>query len=376
MLRERQSADTAQSKEDVLAFFRKLKKIDNALRFPEGSGQRLLDIELKPAPFQKRHLFDNMAKQAPALYRDFPQPMARKSDGDIVCTPEQLATRLSKCTSSETYPVRLGTSDEKRDLSIAEILQRWRQSGVIMGVTDLPVRDSALSEFFDVDFLQPWNLMSGASENIRELEMLTAVFSTAGKLTDSHSDDMAVCNHCCIGSKLWLAWDTYEGLAAGLDDVERISVTTRARFDAEAFFSLKSACWFVIRPGETLFLPGKFTHRVYTLENYIGVGSFYVGFSNLLHTARRWMTHGSLWDPEPDGPKGQRADDLLTFGMSSLKTVLHSGGANQQDYGIAEIATALDHIDWSDPVVATLLRDRPNFARAADMLRKATAQTS
>ncbi|MCG7521478.1 hypothetical protein MHN28_17585 [Ruegeria sp. Ofav3-42] len=375
MLHRKFEANKPDSDEAVLSFFHSLRRIDRNLQFPEGSGQRLQDLELKPFPFNKSHLFECIARQQPVLYSDFPRPLARGSDGGHVCAPDQLAAQLARCTAPDTYRVRLGTGDEKRHLTIAEILQRWRQSGVVMGVTDLPVRNGPLAEYFDVDFLKPWNLMPNASDEIRELEMLTAVFSTAGKLTDSHSDDMAVCNHCCVGSKLWLAWETYEGLDAGLEDVERVDLNAKARFDPEAFLSLKSACWFIVQPGETIFLPGKFTHRVYTLENYIGVGSFYVGFSNLLHTARRWMTHGSLWDPVADGPKGQHADKLLEFGSAELMKVLQADQEKQRDFGTDAISVALDHINWSDPDVMGIVKARTSFARAAEALRKAGKKT-
>jgi len=104
---------------------------------------------------------------------------------------------------------------------------------------------------------------------------MTLVISSQGNVTDSHSDDPDGSNHCFVGRKLWLAWDTFEGRAAGLQDCSRDLVRERARFDLATFAALPSACWWTVGAGETLFLPGRLTHRVITLEPYIGIGSFY-----------------------------------------------------------------------------------------------------
>ena len=69
-------------------------------------------------------------------------------------------------------------------------------------------------------------------------------------------------------------WDTQEGRKAGLEDVERDIVYGRAAFDLPTFCKLDSARWLTVGPEETLFLPGRFTHRVVTVERYLGFGSF------------------------------------------------------------------------------------------------------
>ena len=374
MLRSDLKADRVRADEAVLSHFTRLSRADRSLQMPKGCGQRLLDLEVKPVPFVESHLFQSIATQSPALYSNFPRPLRRRRDGNFVCQPEDVAEQLSKCTAPRAYEVRIGSGDEKRNLTISEILQRWRMPGTLLGVTDLPVRDGALAEFFDVDFLHPWNLMPLAPPDIRRLEMLTAVISTAGKLTDSHSDDLAVCNHCFVGSKLWLAWETFEGLDAGLEDVERVELRGgRARFNAEIFLSLKSACWFLVRPDETVFLPGKFTHRVYTLENYIGVGSFYVGFANLLHTARRWMTRGSLWDPVAGGPNGQLAEDLLETGLNALTNMSGASLDTRTACGIRAIPAALAQMSKSEAADQELGGTRPVLAQTEAAMRAVNA---
>ena len=47
--------------------------------------------------------------------------------------------------------------------------------------------------------------------------------------------------------------------------------------------------------GQTLFLPGHLTHKVVTLEDYLGVGSFFVMLPSYLRTLTRWTKHTPLW---------------------------------------------------------------------------------
>jgi hypothetical protein len=126
-------------------------------------------------------------------------------------------------------------------------------------------------------------------------EMMTLVISSRGNVTDSHSDDPDGSNHCFVGKKLWLAWDTFEGRAKGLEDLSRDSCEDAAAFDMRTFLSLSSSRWFTVSQGQTLFLPGKLTHKVITLEPYMGIGSFYVALPNSVGTLVRWNTHGPLW---------------------------------------------------------------------------------
>lgn len=348
-------------RESAFSMFRRLVRMDPMLRLQDSDAHRLDATRLAPSSYSSDQLFSAIATQSPVLFDDFPSPIR---DPDLRW-PKALEHRLASSTSKVTHPVRFGSGDAKRDLTLAGILRRWQVPGAIMGVTDLPVRDGELENIFDTDFLAPWNLMAKAPPAIQRLEMLTAVLSTAGKLTDSHSDDMAVCNHCCTGLKLWLAWDTYEGLQAGLEDVERVSVTGRARFDMATFLSLDSACWFLVGPGQTIFLPGKYTHRVYTLNNYIGVGSFYVGPANLLHTVARWVLHGSLWDDEDPGAL---VDTMLTTGLEALAKLQNAGPVVRKEWGCAALPKALAHFEaW-----ATIqdIPDAPKLKMTAEMVRR------
>ena len=54
--------------------------------------------------------------------------------------------------------------------------------------------------------------------------MYSLVISTRGYVTDSHSDAPDSTNYCFTGRKLWIAWETQEGLEHGLEDVEHVKV--------------------------------------------------------------------------------------------------------------------------------------------------------
>lgn len=94
---------------------------------------------------------------------------------------------------------------------------------------------------------------------------------------------------------MWLAWDTYEGAKAGLQDVKRVAVSARAKFNMDTWLALPSARWLLVEPGQTLFLPANMTHKVVTLGRYIGVGGFYISSPNCLRLMAHWILHSPLW---------------------------------------------------------------------------------
>ena len=148
----------------------------------------------------------------------------------------------------------------------------------------------------DCSHLSSFNLLAGAPDPIGTEEILTMVVSSAGTLSDSHTDDPDGSNHCFAGEKLWLVWHTFQGLAQGLEDVERCDVFgDRAAFSLAGFLAVPGSRWFVVRPGLTLFLPGHLRHKVITLERYLGVGSFFVMLPSYLCTLLRLdQTHAAL----------------------------------------------------------------------------------
>ncbi|MFG5384430.1 hypothetical protein [Yoonia sp. R2-816] len=357
---------------EALQTFTKLARNDQTLRMHNVSADQLFAKQLTPTSYDRQTLFHKMARQEPALFDDFPDPLQPTTMGVFQNGADGVVKRLLRSESTDSYPVRFGRGDSQQHLTISEIMRRWRASGTVLGITDLPVRTSDLGDIFDQDFLAPWNMMPLASAPIKELEMLTSVISTAGKLTDSHSDDMAVCNHCFVGKKLWFAWDTYEGLEAGIEDVERVEVQGRAAFSLEQFLTLDEAFWFFVEPGETIFLPGKYTHRVYTLEDYIGVGSFYVSLLNVLHTASRWHINGSLWDKDTSDQKGQLVDDLFMIATECLAALDDADPELRQAWGCDAIPDAIRH--WEN-AYAPRVTGRPSMKAFVGAMKDAAQRS-
>ena len=55
------------------------------------------------------------------------------------------------------------------------------------------------------------------------------------------------------------------------------------------------ARWFLVNAGQTLFLPANLTHKVITLEPYVGVGGFYIALPNCLRLLAHWINRVPLW---------------------------------------------------------------------------------
>jgi hypothetical protein len=196
-------------------------------------------------------------------------------------------------------------------------------------------------------------------------EMMTLVVSSEGNVTDSHSDDPDGSNHAFLGTKLWLAWDTYEGRVRGLEDVEIDTVEKRAAFDMNTFLSVPSARWFLVGEGDTLFLPGKMTHKVITLEHYIGVGSFYVALPSALETLERWYTRGPLWEhADTDGSTADVLDSIAMQATRQVKALRHGTAMKQEQWGLRYLESAVMEWDRCTPAVKKRrLLEHPAFAQ-------------
>ena len=81
----------------------------------------------------------------------------------------------------------------------------------------------------------------------------------------------------------------------GLEDVERMALAAKPRFELEDWLALRSARWFLVNAGQTLFLPANLTHKVITLEPYVGVGGFYIALPNCLRLLAHWINRVPLW---------------------------------------------------------------------------------
>ena len=218
--------------------------------------------------------------------------------------------------------------------------------------------------------LSDFNLLAEARGAIGNQEMLTMVVSSAGAVSDSHTDDPDGSNHCFAGRKLWLVWDTFRGLARGLEDVERCGITgRRAAFDMSAFLSVPGSRWFIVEPGLTLFLPGHLTHKVVTLNEYIGVGSFFVMLPSYWRTLVRWSQHTPLW--ALDGPQARRFDlvnQITRRVIDKVHALAQGSSEDRLRWGVAYLRTAVENWErassgrmqravLSNPVSLELLRE-------------------
>jgi hypothetical protein len=220
------------------------------------------------------------------------------------------------------------------------------------------------------EVLSGFNLLPHSSVGASKQEMFSFVISSRGHVTDSHSDAPDSSNFCFVGKKLWLAWDTYEGMRHGLQDVERVPVYRKARFDMEEWLSLRSARWFLVNPGETLFLPAHLTHKVVTLEAYIGLGGFFVALPNSLRLLSHWIARGPLWSKRDS--TGDRDNLLGEIAQSVRDSVLYLRGASlkeRQQWGYDYLERSAEYFIKTCPIARfrTLWAD-PRFRCVADTI--------
>ena len=248
--------------------------------------------QIGAGPFSRNRLFEAMCAGSIQLVTGL-KVGGHRTKAPAAATVVSLMNRQEN--SSIRVRVRTGPTGVIKTLTVGDLISRWSNSGSLVNVTDFHVRGTPLERAFDLSRLSEFNILCGQPRQIAEQEMMTMVVSSQGCVTDSHSDDPDGSNHCFTGRKLWLVWDTFEGRRRGLQDLERDDVYDRARFDMRTFLSLASSRWFVVEPGQTLFLPGSLTHKVITIEPYLGIGSFYVSLPNCVRTIARWIQHGPLW---------------------------------------------------------------------------------
>ncbi|MHC2390846.1 hypothetical protein ACVMFA_009508 [Bradyrhizobium liaoningense] len=305
------------------------KHIDQALvewcRYKDALAYKYVE----PRAFSRMTLFTTLIRNQPIVVYDLPISI----EGSETDRHGNLLEGIKcKIAQTERIKVRAGHAETPAYLSSRDLVARWQRGKAKLCVTDFHFRETQLEQSVDLRRLSEFNLLAHAGGLIAELEMMTLVMSSQGAFTDSHSDDLDVSNHCVTGRKLWLVWDTQEGRNAGLEDVERDIVYGRAAFDLSTFCKLESARWLTVGPEETLFLPARFTHRVITLERYLGFGSFFVSFPNLLQTATRWITFPPLWTLE----KGSEhlVDAILAFALDRLGGLLTASWATKDAWGL------------------------------------------
>ena len=268
-------------------------KFDPRIALPAKRWREVSRKQVTAEPYKREVLFSRMSKGEVVLFSNLKVPVARERElGLEEAVLTALADGLPDRTRAKVWWRR---SFHRKSITIRELLKNWREDRGPMNIADLHIRDTGLYERIDTSSLCNFNLLSGARGECALEEILSMIVSTTGAFTDSHTDDPDGSNHCFVGRKLWLAWDTFEGIENGLEDVDRQQLARWAAFDIEAFLRLRSSRWIIVEPGQTLFLPGHLTHRVITLERYLEVGGFFVMFPSLQRTLARWRRDTPLW---------------------------------------------------------------------------------
>jgi len=268
-------------------------QIDPTLSMRSRLCEPLLKKQIRATRFSWDRLYQRMVRGEPSLFSGFNVPVQQgRSDN----ATDAIVNALLRSEGGSRWRVSKGADQQWTRMPVSEFVLKWRNANSIVSVTDLPLRGTPLKKRIDTSSIERANVLASPNENIAEQEMLTLVMSSAGSYTDSHSDAPDGWNRCFEGKKLWLVWETFEGLGNGLEDIERSDVYETAAFDIRTFVDLPSARWFLVEQGQTLFLPANYTHKVVTLKRYIGIGSFVVLPAAYLRNLLHWKKHRPLWE--------------------------------------------------------------------------------
>lgn len=317
--------------------FEKASRFDKTIVLKEKFKKRLADTYIEPQSYSRSVLYNNMAQGHTTVFTDYPMQLAQKYDET---TQEALIRNLKEgLPKKERIYIRAGESRTKYKVTINDTIERWLRGRSRFGVTDLHFRGTNFYNKVDAEAISYFNLLCHCPESVSFLEMLTLVISSEGIFSDSHSDDGDGSNHCFVGKKLWLAWDRNEGRKRGLQDCTVDPVYDQAKFDMETFLSLKSAHWFIISDNRTLFMPGNFTHKVITLEPYIGYGSFYVTIPGYANTLKRWILH------ETGDVKGNFLEEMNQHSFRKMKQIAKGSSETRDKWGLNYLGHALRNWD-------------------------------
>jgi len=353
---------------------------DRCLRLPRERERReralaaLARKRIAPRAYSPSALFEAIAGSRPAVLQGVPVPVAGARCEGLVGA---LVAAIERGFGDEPCArAQVGAQRVCRRLAVPELMRRWASGRHLVSVTDLHVRGTPLARSINTRALSRFNLLPLGGRTMQRQEMMTLVVASAGNVTDSHSDDPDGSNHCFVGRKLWLAWDTFEGSRVGLQDCERELVNGKARFDLARFCALPGARWWTVEAGQTLFLPGRFAHRVITLEPYIGIGSFYVTPTSCLDSLTRWYAHGPLWSQ--DDPEGDNDGlvDRIAAAMQRRAQRLARGGAGERDrWGLPQVALGLRtwRARWPAALRTRLAAEHPPLARVVEALEALAA---
>ncbi len=276
------------SDEETLRIFQEAIRFDESLGLGAINLSQLSQKRLVSTAFSFDHLFKNLADSLPCLYFDYKSKDPQGGYG-LSLTKSELLPILKETQDTFRYKINRDLGEEPIKLTIGELMREWEKDERLLRVTNIHLRTFDLIDHAELDRICPFNLLVHGNDDLKKLEMMTLMVSTTGGITDSHTDDSDVVIHSVVGKKLWLCWDSSEGMKAGLEDCEKVDVFGKPKFDMGTFLELESSTWVLVSEGETIFLPGNYVHKVITLEKYVGIGGFFVSFPTLLNTFDRWL---------------------------------------------------------------------------------------
>ncbi|MGH9204115.1 MAG: hypothetical protein ACRD2A_23045, partial [Vicinamibacterales bacterium] len=129
--------------------------------------------------------------------------------------------------------------------------------------------------------------------------------------------------------------------------------------------------WFVVSAGQTLFLPGHLTHKVITLDRYLGVGSFFVMLPSYLRTLIRWTRHTPLWALTLPAERRLDLVDLITQRViAKIGELSNRSRAQKERWGLAYLQKeAQPLLQRPRREVARLFRDNPRSLALLDAIQ-------
>jgi hypothetical protein len=308
---------------------------DPTLKIKPRFLERLAEKRVIPTPFARSKLFDKMSSSEPVLFSDFPiRPGCESGEFTKMGLVRELREGFP-----ESKRARVRTRAGVQHKSVAAVLDRWLEGRARFGVTDLHYIGTRFDRRIDTTGLNDFNILPRGTDGYESQDSL--VISTAGGFTDSHSDDHSGSNHSFTGTKLWLLWNIFEGFAHGLEDVERCDVYSRAAFEMDAFLRMRSSRWILIGPGQTMFIPANLTHKVITLERYLGLGSFHVGFPGIINLLSHWARLPPSWAmPFKPGKRGS-LEFITRRAVRKLRALQTGSRSEKYRWGLPEMKVAL-----------------------------------
>jgi hypothetical protein len=332
------SAKSRLTAADVEKIWTTAARYDLSLEVKSRFLGRLAEKRIEPSIFARSKLFEKMASNEPVLFSNF---AIRPHFEEGRLTTEALLRELRSGFPKSTR-ARVRTSESISYTPVPKVLDKWISARSRFGVTDLHYIGTRFDRRIDTTGLNDFNLLPRGTDGYESQDSL--VISTAGGFTDSHSDDHSGSNHSFTGTKLWLMWDTFEGLAHGLDDVERCAVYDRAAFEMRVFLAMRSSHWIFIGPGQTMFIPANLTHKVITLEQYLGLGSFHAGLPGFPNLLSHWAELPPAWaSPFKAGRPGS-VEYITRRAIRRLRLLKTASLSEQYRWGLPQMKVALRRV--------------------------------